>query len=82
MQFITDYATAQKKQSQSYASVANTYEGESQILYRVFAVDQQKSPITCIDIVFDKRAGNAVAGEIYYPKQGDAYVAQFMPIRR
>ena len=82
MQFITDYATPQKKQSQAYASVANTYEGETQILYRVFAVDQNKSPVTCMDIVFDKRAGSAVAGEIYYPKQGDAYVAQFTPKRR
>lgn len=82
MQFITDFATPQKKQSPSYASIANTYEGESQILYRVFAVDQKKSPITCMDIVFDKRAGSAVAGEIYYPKQGDAYVAQFIPARR
>jgi outer membrane protein OmpA-like peptidoglycan-associated protein len=82
MQLITDFAGAQKKQSPSYASVANTYEGESQILYRVFALDQQKSPVTCIDIVFDKRAGNAVAGEIFYPKQGDAYVAQFTPKRR
>jgi len=82
MQLITDFAGAQKKQSPSYASVANTYEGENQILYRVFAIDQQKSPVSCIDIVFDKRAGNAVAGEIYYPKQGDAYVAQFTPKRR
>jgi outer membrane protein OmpA-like peptidoglycan-associated protein len=82
MQFITDYATPQKKQTQGYDSVANTYEGESQILYRVFAVDQNKSPVTCMDIVFDKRAGSAVAGEIYYPKQGDAYVAQFTPKRR
>lgn len=82
LQFITDYANARKKQSPGYASVANTYEGESQILYRVFALDQQQSPVSCIDIVFDKRAGNAVAGEIFYPKQGDAYVAQFTPKRR
>ncbi|GAB6405063.1 hypothetical protein PMHK_24910 [Pseudomonas sp. MHK4] len=82
MQFITDYATAQKHQSQPYLSVANTYEGENKILYRVFAVDQSKSPVTCMDIVFDKRAGSAIAGEIYYPKQGDAYVAQFTPKRR
>jgi outer membrane protein OmpA-like peptidoglycan-associated protein len=82
MQFITDYATAQKHQSQPFLSVANTYEGENKILYRVFAVDQSKSPVTCMYIVFDKRAGNAIAGEIYYPKQGDAYVAQFTPKRR
>lgn len=82
MQFISDYETSKKKQSAKYQSVANTYEGETQILYRVFALDQKKSPVSCMDIVFDKRAGSAVAGEIYYPKQGDAYVAQFQPKRR
>ncbi len=82
MQFISNYKTSNKKQTQPYQAVANTYEGETQVLYRVFAVDQKKSPVSCMDIVFDKRAGNAVAGEIYYPKQGDAYVAQFQPIRR
>lgn len=82
MQFISNYKTSNKKQTQPYQAVANTYEGETQVLYRVFAVDQKRSPVSCMDIVFDKRAGNAVAGEIYYPKQGDAYVAQFQPIRR
>jgi outer membrane protein OmpA-like peptidoglycan-associated protein len=79
MQFISNYASKAKKESPSYTSVANTYEGETQVLYRVFAVDQKNSPVSCMDIVFDKRAGSAVAGEIYYPKKGDAYVAQFQP---
>ncbi|MDH0729203.1 OmpA family protein [Pseudomonas sichuanensis] len=79
MQFISNFASSSKKQSPVYSSVANTYEGETQILYRVFAVDQKKTPVTCMDIVFDKRAGSAVAGEIYYPKQNNAYVAQFKP---
>ena len=79
MQFISSYATPDKKQSPLYKSTANTYEGDTQVLYRVFAVDQGSSPVSCMDIVFDKRAGSAVAGEIYYPKKGDAYVAQFQP---
>lgn len=82
MQFISNYKSSSKKQTQPYKAVANTYEGETQVLYRVFAVDQEKSPVSCMDIVFDKRAGTAVTGEIYYPNQGDAYVAQFQPIRR
>lgn len=83
MQFISNYADKSKsKQTTPYTSVANTYEGETEILYRVFAVDQKNAPVSCMDIVFDKRAGTAVAGEIYYAKQGDAYVAPFQPIRR
>lgn len=82
MQFISDYESGKKKTSERYVSVANTYEGNSEILYRVFALDQKKSPVSCMDIVFDKANGIATAGEIYYPKQGDAYVAQFQPKRR
>lgn len=81
MQFIPNYKKS-KKQTAKIESVANTYEGETQILYRVFAVNQAASPVSCMDVVFDKRTGSAVAGEIYYPKQGDAYVAQYLPKRR
>ena len=79
MQFISNYAGANKKQTPLYKSVANTYEGETQVLYRVFALDTKNAPVSCMDLVFDKRAGTAVAGEIYYPNEGDAYVAQFKP---
>lgn len=79
MQFIANAASGSRKQSPVYTSVANSYEGETQILYRVFALDQKRTPVSCMDIVFDKRAGSAVAGEIYYPKQNNAYVAQFKP---
>lgn len=82
MQFTSNVGTANRKDSAPFKSVANTYEGETQVLYRVFALDQKSTPVSCMDIVFDKRAGNAVAGEIYYPKQGDAYVAQFQPKKR
>lgn len=82
MSFITDLKTGKQKQTGSYNAIANTYEGETQVLYRVFAVDVKKAPVTCMDIVFDKRAGTAQAGEIYYPKQGDTYVTPFKPERR
>lgn len=80
--FISDYATPSKKESADYQTIANTYEGETQVLYRVFSVDQRKSPVSCMDFVFDKRAGTGVAAEVFYPKKGDAYVAQFQPTRR
>lgn len=81
LQFKRNYKT-KPSDTPSYKGIANTYEGESQILYRVFAVDQMSSPVSCMDIVFDKRSGTAVGGELYYAQQGDAYVAQFDPKRR
>ncbi|MCP8467061.1 OmpA family protein [Pseudomonas sp. ZM23] len=82
MQFIANYKAGSTKQSVKFPGVANTYEGEDKVLYRVFAADPAKSPVTCMDIVFDKRSGAATGGEIYYPKQGRAYVANFQPIRK
>lgn len=82
MQFIAQYKTDNKKETEKFQGVANTYEGEDKILYRVFALDQSKAPVSCMDIVFDKRSGTAVAGEMFYPKQNQAYVAQFQPVRR
>ncbi|MHB9796477.1 OmpA family protein [Pseudomonas sp. MT3] len=82
MQFIANYKAGGKKQSAKFPGVANAYEGEDKVLYRVFAADPATSPVTCMDIVFDKRSGAASGGEIYYPKQGQAYVANFQPIRK
>ena len=82
MQFIAKYKTDNKKETEKFQGVANTYEGETQVLYRVFAVDQSKAPVSCLDIVFDKGTGSAVAGEMFYPKQNQAYVASFQPVRR
>ena len=82
MQFIAQYQTAGKKETEKFQGVANTYEGEDKILYRVFAVDQSKAPVSCMDIVFDKRTGLADAGEMFYPKRGQAYVTPFQPVRR
>ncbi|TLP69672.1 OmpA family protein [Pseudomonas nitroreducens] len=82
MQFIANYKAGGKKQSAKFPGIANAYEGEDKVLYRVFAADPATSPVTCMDIVFDKRSGAATGGEIYYPKQGQAYVANFQPIRK
>ena len=81
MPFTPNYKTS-KKQSEKIQSIANTFDGETKVLYRVFAVDASKSPVSCMDIVFDKRTGTATAGELFYPKQGEAFVAEFEPVRR
>lgn len=54
MPFTPNYKTS-KKQSEKIQSIANTFDGETNVLCRVFAVDASKSPVSCMDIVFDKR---------------------------
>lgn len=70
------------KETPLYKAVANTYEGDGEVLYRVFAVNANKTPVSCLDIVFDTRNGVAKAGELFYSKGGDAFVADFIPVRR
>lgn len=82
MSFKSDYKTAKEKQIGKVLASANTYDGETQVLYRVFSVDVKNSPVSCMDIVFDKRTGKASGGEIYYPKGGTAFVASFDPSRQ
>lgn len=82
MSFKSDYKTAKEKQIGKVPASANTYDGESQVLYRVFSVDAKSSPVSCMDIVFDKRTGRASGGEIFYPKGGTAFVASFDPSRQ
>ena len=45
-----------QKKPQTLKAVANTYEGESEVLYRVFTSDP-KASVSCMDLVFSK--GNA-----------------------
>jgi outer membrane protein OmpA-like peptidoglycan-associated protein len=82
MQFIANYKAATKKETEKFQAVANTYEGEDKILYRVFAAEPGLAPVACMDIVFDKRTGAASAGELFYSRQGQAYVTAFQPVRR
>jgi outer membrane protein OmpA-like peptidoglycan-associated protein len=82
MTFKSNYKTAKEKQTGKVLASANTYDGETQVLYRVFSIDAKSSPVSCMDIVFDKRTGKASGGEIFYPKDGTAFVATFDPRRQ
>jgi outer membrane protein OmpA-like peptidoglycan-associated protein len=82
MAFTSNYKTGKQKQSGKVLATANTYDGETQVLYRVFSADIKSSPVSCMDIVFDKRTGAASGGEIFYPKDGSAFVATFDPSRQ
>ena len=48
-----------------YQAVANTYEGESQVLYRVFAKDA-KASVSCMDLVFSKGNAKVTEGALFY----------------
>ncbi|HWR80857.1 MAG TPA: OmpA family protein [Pseudomonas sp.] len=82
MEFIANYNSNKKAQSGLIKAVAKTYDGQDHILYRVYTEDIKTSPVACMDVVFDKRTGEVVGGELFYPRNGTVFVVEFQPRRQ
>jgi hypothetical protein len=80
IQLVKGYDQNKKGKATTLAAVANTFEGQDTVLYRVF-IDDDQAPVNCMDIVLDKNGGKAVDGKLFYDKTGESYVAKFVPIR-
>lgn len=80
IQLVKGYDQNKKGKATTLAAVANTFEGQDTVLYRVF-IDDAQAPVNCMDIVLDKNGGKAVDGKLFYDKTGESYVAKFVPIR-
>lgn len=78
VQVVPNYDQKSRKET-TLKTVANAYEGETQILYRVFSQDP-KAPVTCMDVVFSKGNATAEKGALYYPVSDDFYTAAYVPI--
>nr|WP_244643730.1 MULTISPECIES: OmpA family protein [Pseudomonas] len=79
IEVVKDYKEGNRKSIKSKA-VANTYEGEELVLYRVFIQDP-KAPVSCIDVVFSKKNSEATDGALFYPRSREAFTTRFVPIR-
>jgi hypothetical protein len=81
VEVVQDYAAGNRKAQVKAKAIANTYEGEDRVLYRVFITDPQE-PVSCMDVVFSKGNSQATDGMLFYPKSnGEAYSARFIPVR-
>ncbi len=79
IEVVQGYKDGNRKSIKSKA-VANTYEGEDRVLYRVFIQDP-KAPVSCIDVVFSKKNSEATDGALFYPRSREAFTTRFVPIR-
>ncbi|WP_137822712.1 OmpA family protein [Pseudomonas sp. D(2018)] len=79
LQVVENYDQNTKNRAQTIKAVANTYEGESEVLYRVFARDA-KASVSCMDLVFSKGNAKVTEGALFYAAGSDAYVATYVPI--
>lgn len=78
--YVTRGYSAGQRKALSLEAVANAYEGEDAILYRVF-VKGAAAPVQCMDLVLRKAGDQAKAGKLYYDHGGSTYAAKFQPTR-
>jgi len=79
LQVVKDYSQNSRNPAMTIKAVANTYEGESEVLYRVFSSDP-KAAVSCMDLVFSKGNAEANEGAMYYPAGAQAYMASYVPV--
>ncbi|WP_421321051.1 OmpA family protein [Aeromonas veronii] len=79
LQVVQGYKSSNQKKPQTLKAVANTYEGESEVLYRLFTSDS-KASVSCMDLVFSKGNAQVSQGALFYPAGSEAYVASYKPI--
>lgn len=81
VQIVPNYDKGNRQPLQKANAVANTYEGEDRVLYRVF-LQSPEAPLSCMDVVFSKGSAKATEGALFYPvSNGESYTARFVPIR-
>lgn len=80
VQLVKGYDQNKKGKATTLNAVANTFEGQDTVLYRVF-VDDAQAPVSCMDVVLEKFGSKAVDGKLFYDKTGESYVAKFVPVR-
>lgn len=81
IQVVQNYDKGNRKALSKTDAIANTYEGQDRVLYRVF-IQNPKAPLSCMDVVFSKGNSQATDGVLFYPKSsGETYSARFVPTR-
>ena len=77
-----NYNSTQSSPTYSYPSIAKTYEGEHNILYRIFP-EKNTVSLRCIDLVLPKsregKTTKALKGKIYYHTSKGVRMSDFLP---
>ena len=82
--YITrNYMNNNRKADAPLKAVANAWEGEDNILYRVYLQDGQQQNLSCIDLLVAKDKPKSQQGQLFYFGNGDnkEYMAAYTPAR-
>ncbi|OSN04282.1 porin [Lonsdalea iberica] len=78
-----NYTNNNRKADAPLKAVANAWEGEDNILYRVYLQDGQQQNLSCIDLLVAKDKPKSQQGQLFYFGNGDnkEYMAAYTPAR-
>lgn len=72
---------AMRSHSIKFSASANTWEGEDQILYRVYLNSNGTKPISCIDMLLPKSTAQKAKGQLFYQNSHTPFVADYSPVK-
>lgn len=76
-----NYAQGNRKALAGMSGVANSWEGEDSILYRVYIENAQKQPVSCVDLLLPKSGKPAKQGQLFYSNHRQPWLAEYAPQR-
>lgn len=74
-------SSGNRKADAPISAVANAWEGEDSILYRVYLPSEKQQPLSCIDLLVPKNATKAQQGQLFYTSHSNNWVANYSPTR-
>lgn len=74
-------STGNRKVDAPIEALANAWEGEESILYRVYLPTEKEQPLSCIDLLLPKNGSKAQQGQLFYSSHSNAYMAGYNPVR-
>lgn len=74
-------SSGNRKADAPLSAVANAWEGEDSILYRIYLPTEKEQPLSCIDLLLPKNASKAQQGQLFYSSHSSAYMAAYQPVR-
>ncbi|QGY31848.1 OmpA family protein [Pantoea cypripedii] len=76
-----DYAQGKRTSLTAMSGIANSWEGEDSILYRVYIENAQQQPVSCLDLLLPKSGHPAQQGQLFYSNHRQPWLADYAPQR-
>lgn len=76
-----NYDQGNRKSVKGIAGIANSWEGEDSILYRVYIENAQQQPVSCLDLLLPKSGNKAQQGQLFYNNHRQPWLADYAPQR-